>query len=137
MELGEPPMLPSPNPMDAGGMPPPPQQGQPLAQPGPNLATTPGQGSSLGGSPAGLGGSPDPRQILAKAELLLKSGAISQQQFQMIVAKLGMGGGPQGARPAPGPLTTTGVPGGGPAAGGAPPMPQPPMQNPPSAQWNQ
>lgn len=130
-------MTPSPNPMDAGGPPPPSQQGQPLSAPPPDLANAPSQGSALGGSPVGLGGNPDPRAILAKAELLLKSGAISPQQFQMIVAKLGLGGGKQGAQGAPAPLSTTGVPGGGPAAGGAPPTPLPQGGPPPSPQWNQ
>lgn len=65
---------------------------------------------------------------------MLKSGMISQEQFQMIVAKLGMGGGAQGAQPGPAPLSTTGVPGGGPAAGGGAPTPVP---QPPSPGWNQ
>lgn len=129
-------MQPSPNAMDAGGPPPPPQMGQPQGGP-PSLATAPGQASALGGSPAGLSGSPDPQAILAKAEQLLKSGAISQEQFQMIVAKLGLGGGQQGAQPAPGPLSTTGVPGGGPAAGGVAPSPAAPQGPPPSPAWDQ
>lgn len=107
--------------------------GQPPGGP-PTLGNSPGQASALGGAPAGLSGSPDPQAILAKAEQLLKSGAISQAQFEMIVAKLGLGKGQQGAQPAPAPLSTTGVPGGGP-----PVMPQPaitgPGGPPPSPAW--
>lgn len=127
-------MIPSPNSMDAGGPPPPSQQGQPLSAPPPSLANAAGQGSALGGSPVGLGGNPDPKAILAKAELLLKSGAISQEQFQMIVAKLGLGGGPQGAKPGAPPLSSTGVPGAGAPEAAPPPMSAP--QN-PSPQWSQ
>lgn len=123
-------MTPSPNPMDAGGPPPPSQQGQPLSAPPPDLANAPSQGSALGGSPVGLGGNPDPRAILAKAELLLKSGAISPQQFQMIIAKLGVGVGSKGATPAP-----TGP--GGQMPGAPQGMPQPQGGPPPSPQWNQ
>lgn len=127
-------MLPSPNPMDAGGPPPPPQMGQPPGGP-PTLGNSPNQASALGGAPAGLSGSPDPQAILAKAEQLLKSGAISQEQFQLIVAKLGLGKGPQGAQPGAPPLSTTGVPGGG------PPVMQPPQGGPggppPSPAWGQ
>lgn len=98
-----------------------------------SLAASPGQASALGGSPVGLSGASDPQSVLAKAQLLLKSGAITQQQFQMILAKLQApqgGARPGGGAPAPGqlgqppgsPLSTTGVPGAGP---------------PPPPQWNQ
>lgn len=130
-------MLPDPSQQQSAGGPPP--AAAPLSQPAPGLASAPGQNSALGGSPVGLGGSSDPTSILKKAQLLLKSGAISEQQFQMILAKLqggqgakpGMPAGPPGASPSP--LSTTGVPGGGPPVGG--PAPGAPMQ-PPSQQWN-
>lgn len=122
-------MMPSPNPMQAGGPPPPSQMGQPAGGP-PSLANAPGQKSALGGSPVGLGDSPDPMAILAKAQLLLKSGAISPQQFQMIVAKLGIGTGSKGATPVP-----TGPAGQMPGAPQG--MPQPQGGPPPSPQWNQ
>lgn len=98
-------------------------QAQPSAAPQgatPNLANGPDANSAFGGKPVGLTGSTDPRQVLAKAELLLHSGAISYTQYQMIVAKL-MGAGheqqsPQQALAPQQPVTTTGIPGGGPSA---------------------
>lgn len=123
-------MIADPNPMAAGG--PPAAPPGPMGQGGaPSLGNVPEQGSALGGSPAGLGGSPDPMAILARAQQLLKSGAISPEQFQMIVAKLGLGGGSQGAAPQTPPA---GIPSSTPPSAGAPP-PGPAAG--PSPQWNQ
>lgn len=122
---------PSPSPQ-AGA---PAQASSPPANGIPSLASAPGQNSALGGSPVGLSGSSDPRQILAKAQMLLKSGAITEQQYQMIMAKLGVGGGKPGGAPGAAP----GAPPQGAPMGAAPPMgaPQggPPMGQPPSPQW--
>lgn len=87
----------------------------------PSLATAPQQGSALGGSPVGMSGPGDPIALLKRAQLLLRSGAISMQQYEMIVARLGGGAGPNGGRgPAPPPGVGAGTP-------------QPAMQNNPLA----
>lgn len=118
----------------AGGPPPPPQgmgqtpgmTGNP-SPPAPASAPSPGsqgstQGSAFGANPVGLSGSPDPRAVLQKAMILRNSGAISEQQFQLIMMKLGMAQQSKLSTPPGGPVSTTGVPGAGPPA----PTPAPP-----------